>query len=340
MSYIQHLCATSERFNGSYELAEDITLITAGPLRIPFFANNGKEVGTHFAHSFYYSQRVREADFENPRRLDRLKNFVLFWSFVFGDGATYQHFEKSWETPYTETVPSPSSDVAQTQELSRVAIGAGREYELKDLFHLFQAAPQTIRDWIGLLMFQPRSGMFNGVYKLYDNYRLETSLVSTIIEATMDFKQTYCRTPNVPCPKGCMDPDDPSKPAMAFLQHPEKSFRSRLAELFAPFPDAEYLVQIALKVRADDRNPFYHRASPSTLPLFDMPSEPGTRAAVRNPKEYGVDPLTTMDASIMLHTAARWILLNLMIPSLNHYPAIRPVHQTTALSGQNIVVQD
>jgi hypothetical protein len=259
--------------------------------------------------------------------LEKLKEFILFWSFLFADGVSHDFFERSSSNyRIDQDMPNAVAPSEARVDLANLRVFASLQqsphrFDLCDLYRAYLSSAPELRQWVSLYMFNPSRGMVNQVFSLHDNYRITTSFAWTILEALSGYKAKRCES-MIECPKGCRDPDDPSKPALARVAHPMLSVRQRVRELFAPFPECDYLVQVAMTIYRDDRNPFYHQGEGQSLPTREPPSGREDLIATRsNVTLYGKDPLETHDAIILLRDAVRCLLLNRLFPQLNFYPA-------------------
>lgn len=330
MYYLVYQCPTQFGFSGVYEVTDKIQLVSGGPFRVMQNDSAGQFASQTNCFSFFFIQNVGLTP-PPLKPLKELKQLVLFWSFLFQDGVSHDFLERSHSClNVRQSVPSAFVSPDNRVDLRAIRIPMSLEesvasFELRDLYHDYLSSEPELKQWVALYMFNPSRGIINQAFSLYDNYRITTSFTWTILEALSGYKDTRCVT-RVPCPKGCHDVDDPDQPAFARATHPTTSLRQRIRDLLKPFPDAEYLLKIAMTVYEDDRCRFYHAGEARSLP----PTKDGKigmplTASRTNVKLYGKEGLETHDAIILLRDAARCLLLNRLFPKLNFYPRFSPL---------------
>lgn len=275
MHYLIYKSPTQYGFSDTFDLTEKISLVSAGPFSITMLDSGGQSANCFNCSSFFFVQRLGST---RPKlmSLDMLKEFLLFWSFLFADEWSHEFFERSNSNcKIDQSMPNATAPSRVWVDLTNVAISASLQqspnrFDLRQLYSAYLASPIELRQLVSLFMFNPSRGMVNRAFSLHDNYRITTSFAWTILEALSGYKTKRCES-SIDCPKGCRDPDDPTKPALARVTHPIQSVRQRVSDLFAPFPDSDYLVQVAMTIYRADRNPCYHQGEGQSLPTREPP---------------------------------------------------------------------
>ncbi len=333
MKYLIFRIPTHLWLTKTYKLDENISLIPAGE----FSQTLGP--ATCFAYSFWYVERVPDDLTTLP--LEKLKEFIRFWSFVFQESLAVTHFEVEDEHPrFVESLPTENARAREgwnklefdpTNVILRIDLSfSSKSFDLSWLFSQFINAKNELKDLIKLYQIHPNKYVVNKLFCLDDNYFFNSSLNAVILDALT--KEDRCRS-LIPCPSGCKNNGDKAE---FELSHPKTPFQQRIKDLLCNFEDKESYTKICLYFGQTIRNKVFHDAYSGTRPEIDMPIiDPMTRTGRRETtmeetlnklKEEG---LSADNAQIIFSEIIYTLLMNKLIHKLDFWPKFTMLKMAT-----------